>query len=357
MVRSNNRVMWLGWEDNMWLADLHIEHGTRTGENSAKTSLKDLGWSSPRVGAHVHSPSWYVNYTYGKNEDLISASRADFAWQMQYVKERYDPITFQILIDALDGKVSLPKRPIIVSFDDGFDDNYHNAFPILKSLDMPATFFIATGYIGGDKPFWFDLAAHILYRAPAGVMPFQELGLSLSLDDSVASRRLATLKLIRAFKKISNQQRLDFMEGFQRQYGALVDASQAHLSRSMNWNQVREMSAAGIEFGSHTVNHPILSTVEDQELNRELVHSRQKLEQELGKPVSVLAYPIGEATAFNDKVIGAAQSAGYRFGVSYVEGINRLNKLDRFRMRRQHVELNTSKDYFSGLLSLPEVFW
>ncbi len=75
MVRSNNRVMWLGWEDNMWLADLHIEHGTRTGENSAKNSLKDLGWASPRVGAHVHSPSWYVNYTYGKNDDLISASR------------------------------------------------------------------------------------------------------------------------------------------------------------------------------------------------------------------------------------------------------------------------------------------
>jgi hypothetical protein len=75
LVRSNNRVMWLGWEDEMWLSDLHIEHGTRTGENSAKNSLKDLGWASPRVGAHVHSPSWYVNYTFSKNADLMSVSR------------------------------------------------------------------------------------------------------------------------------------------------------------------------------------------------------------------------------------------------------------------------------------------
>lgn len=75
LVRSDNRVMWLGWQDDMWLSDLHIEHGTRTGEQSAKNALKDLGWASPRVGAHVHSPSWYVNYTYGKNQDLISASR------------------------------------------------------------------------------------------------------------------------------------------------------------------------------------------------------------------------------------------------------------------------------------------
>ncbi len=125
----------------------------------------------------------------------------------------------------------------------------------------------------------------------------------------------------------------------------------------MSWDHVREMSAAGIEFGSHTVTHPILSTVDDEALNRELVNSRQKLERELGKPVSILAYPIGEASAFNDKVIGAAQSAGYRIGVCYVEGVNRLDDLDRFRMRRQHVELHISRDYFLGLLSLPEVFW
>lgn len=75
LVRSNNRVMWLGWEDDMWLSDLHIEHGTRTGESSAKNSLKDLGWSSPRVGAHVHAPSWYVNYIYSKNADLMSVTR------------------------------------------------------------------------------------------------------------------------------------------------------------------------------------------------------------------------------------------------------------------------------------------
>ncbi|MBI3546805.1 MAG: polysaccharide deacetylase family protein [Gammaproteobacteria bacterium] len=327
-----------------------------SGVHAACARFRDLAVKElPILGYHRILDIEHTAFPF--DPSLVSASRADFAWQMQYVKKNYNPITFQALLDALDGKSDLPKRPVIVSFDDGFDDNYHHAFPILKSLDMPATFFVATGYIGSEKPFWFDLIAHILYQAPTGPMQVEQPALSLQLDDNVASRRAATLKLIRALKKITNQQRLDFFERFTREHDSVIDLTKQKMSRPMSWAQVREMSAAGIEFGSHTVTHPILSTVDDKNLHRELIDSRQKLEQELGKPISLLAYPIGEATAFNDNVITAAQSAGYRIGVSYVEGVNRLQDINLFRLCRQHVELHTSRDYFKGLLSLPEVFW
>ncbi len=288
--------------------------------------------------------------------ELVSASSSDFAWQMRYLTERYQPIVFQTLLDALDGKATLPDRPVIVTFDDGYDDNYHNAFPVLRALGMPATFFVSTGYIGQAKPFWFDLVAHILYRAPSGPVSLEHLGMTLHLEDDVESRRVAADRLVGALKRVDNQQRLTFLDWLEQKYSHAVNADDFRRSRPMDWDHLREMSAAGIEIASHTVTHPILSMLDDTALMRELVESKRTLEHEIGKPISVLAYPVGGAQEFNDKVVEMAQTAGYRLGVSYMQGVNRLGDFDPFRLQRQHVERYTTTAYFAAQLSLPELF-
>lgn len=75
IARANGRVKWLGWTDECWINSYHIEHGTRTGENSAKNSLKDAGWSSPRTGGHVHSPSEAWNYGYTPSNNIQRPNR------------------------------------------------------------------------------------------------------------------------------------------------------------------------------------------------------------------------------------------------------------------------------------------
>lgn len=287
--------------------------------------------------------------------DLVSASRSAFAWQMNYLKQRYNPISFRTWLNALDGKETLPPRPVIVTFDDGYDDNYFNAFPILKSLGMPATIFVSTGYIGSEKPFWFDLVACMAHCAPNGCLTVEELNLDLALSDA-ASRRIAAASLVSALKRVHNNKRLMILERLEKQYAGFMKSVDFRLSRPLSWDQIREMSEAGIEFGSHTVSHPILSRLDDAELRRELVESRSCLEQRLGRPATVLAYPVGGFDEFNEKVVQAAIAAGYGLGVSYVPGVNRPGDMDRFRLRRQHVERYTSNAYFSGLLSLPEIF-
>lgn len=287
--------------------------------------------------------------------DLVSASRSAFAWQMNYLKRRHNPITFQTWLNAMDGKAELPARPVIVSFDDGYDDNYFNAFPVLKSLGMPATIFVSTGYIDQDKPFWFDEVACIIYNAPGGSMVVEGLDMNLTLND-VSSRRAAAAVIVSALKRVPNARRLTILDRLEKKYVSVLKSVDFRLSRPLSWVQMREMSAAGIEFGSHTVSHPILSRLNDDELRKELVESKQRLEQELSKPAPVLAYPVGGPEEFNEKVVREAMEAGYRLGASYVPGVNRLDDMDRFRLRRQHVERYTSNAYFSGLLSLPEIF-
>lgn len=288
--------------------------------------------------------------------DLVSASRAAFTWQMQYLRDRHYPITFRTLLNVIDGHEELPPRPVIVTFDDGYDDNYLNAFPVLRSLEMPATIFVSTGYIGSGKPFWFDLVAHILHHAPVETLTVHDLDMNLTLGTGVDSRRAAASRLVGALKRVSNARRLEILDWLERQYAGAMKTAEFRLSRPLDWNQVREMSAAGIEFGSHTVSHPILSRLDDDDLARELTDSRQRLERELGKPAPVLAYPVGGPEEFNDKVVRLAGVAGYRLGVSYMPGVNRLGDMDRFRLRRQHVERYVSNAWFSGLLSLPEIF-
>lgn len=288
--------------------------------------------------------------------ELVSASVEGFAWQMEYVKRRYQPISFRTAIDMIDGKIEWLQRPIIITFDDGYDDNYYHAFPILASLNVPATIFVSTGYVGTGSPFWFDYVAHVLLRAPAGPVFTGNLGFELEIDRRHSSRRTGAAALVRALKRVSNRQRLQFLEEFEQHYDGIADRECFFLSRPLDWTQIREMSVAGIEFGSHTVSHPILSRLDDQELAYELTESRRTLELQLGKPAEVLAYPVGGAEEFNDSVIEAARTAGYRLGVSYMHGVNCIDQMDYFRLRRHRVERYTCPSYFSGVLSLPEVF-
>lgn len=75
ICRANGQVNWMGWGDEMWIHHYHIEHGTRLGENSAKNSLKDAGWSSPRTGGHVHAPSEAWNFSYVKGKNILKPDR------------------------------------------------------------------------------------------------------------------------------------------------------------------------------------------------------------------------------------------------------------------------------------------
>jgi len=112
------------------------------------------------------------------------------------------------------------------------------------------------------------------------------------------------------------------------------------------------MAAAGIAFGSHSVTHPNLTRLGDAELDWELTESKRTIEDQLQRDVHTLAYPIGNRAAFDARVIGAAQRAGFRLGVSYLPGANALANLDRFELHRHGIELGTSERYFRALTAL-----
>lgn len=288
--------------------------------------------------------------------ELVSATPAEFAWQMEWLRRYATPVSFQDVFDALDGRRRLPHRPAIVTFDDGFEDNYTHAFPVLRRAGIPATIFIASGYIGSGEIYWYDFIAHVIYHAPAGEFGITGLGLSLPLDDTIASRRRAAETVLEVLKRVPDTRRCEIVENLRNTRTEHLPAEERHLSRPMSWDQVREMSRAGIEFGSHSVSHPILANLDDASLTRELVDSKAVIEREIGKPAQVLAYPVGQDFAYDGRVVQTARAAGYRLAVSYISGVNRLRALDHYGLRRLHVERYTRRADFSAMLALPEIF-
>ena len=285
--------------------------------------------------------------------ELVSATPEDFSWQMEFVRRHFRVITFARLIASLELGSPLPRRALIITFDDGHRDNHEHAFPVLRRLGLPATIFLSTGYIGGRDTFWFDRVAYLLYHAPRGTLTLRDIAFTADLQD-VRSRRVAAERLLQILKRVRNGERLEILRQLERLV-PFAPRDDAARSGALDWEQVREMSEAGIEFGSHAVTHPVLTALEDDALDQELRESRHTIEQETGRACDVIAYPVGSG-AFDERVTAAARRRGYKLGVSYTSGTNYVRQIERFSIRRLHVERYTSRQYFQSMLAVPRIF-
>ena len=184
---------------------------------------------------------------------------------------------------------ALPARAACITFDDGYADNEQVALPILKRLGLPATFFVSTGFSDGGIMF-NDGVIEAVRRAPAGTHDLSSLGLgSHSLGDS-ASRRAAIDALIGQLKYRPVGERGALVE--QLAAATALDASEGPDDAS--GADQRRLHDAGMEIGGHTVNHPILTVLDEQQARAEIVGGKRRLEEITGAPVTLFAYPNGK---------------------------------------------------------------
>lgn len=288
--------------------------------------------------------------------ELISATQSDFKIQMTYVKNHYNPITFNDLINHINNGENLPKKPIIITFDDGHKDNYTNAYPILKELNMPAAIFISTEYIDSNNIFWFDWVAHLVYKTKSKNISLNNGGYIALLHNSIDSRRKVTEELLKYLMTLINVSRKDCLIEMAEQLNVKILENDKEKSSALSWSQVIEMSKNGIEFGSHTVSHPILSKLDDSELKFELKNSKKEIELHINKQVDTIAYPVGGNSEFNQKVVNSCKDFGYVLGVSYISGVEPLPIKNVFSLKRLHVERYTNISRFKAMLALPLIF-
>lgn len=178
---------------------------------------------------------------YHKIDDMdisLSIPPIEFEAQMKYLQDNnYHTITPDELYAALEGEGELPENPVLITFDDGYADNYENAYPILKKYDFKATIFVISDFVG-------------------------------------------------------------------------------KMDHYFTWDEAREMSKNGITIASHTVDHRAMTDLTDEQLKKELVESKKKIEKEMDKTVDYIAYPTG---TYNLHIAQLVKDAGYKaaFTIKY----------------------------------------
>jgi peptidoglycan/xylan/chitin deacetylase (PgdA/CDA1 family) len=222
----------------------------------------------------------------------------------------------------------LPTRAVSITFDDGYADNEQLALPVLKRFGLQATFFVTTGYTGGRIMF-NDAVIETVRRASVGTHNLSTLGLGTHSIGDVASRRAAIRSLIGQLKYRPLQERSRLVE----QLGDAMSATPPN-RLMMDAAQIKHLCDEGMEIGAHTVNHPILKSIGEDEARSEIESSKRTLEEITGGPVTLFAYPNGKpGQDYGPEHVRLVREAGFAAAVSTVGGVAH-RRSDLFQLPR-----------------------
>jgi peptidoglycan/xylan/chitin deacetylase (PgdA/CDA1 family) len=287
------------------------------------------------------------------DEGVVSVTPEGFERHLRFIKKYFSVITLEELYQHCTLGLELPRNPVMITFDDGYKDNYYNAFKILQKYDLKATFFISTGYIENRDIFWWDKIAYIVKSSNREIIKLSypyEKGYRMP-----EARTMAIKEMLGIVKTTYNLDLSLFIDELAS--SAKVDLERSHDigdEMLLTWSDIKEMKAAGMDIGSHTEMHRVLSTLPEAELEEELSGSRCVLEHHLGEPVYALSYPVGGESSFNQKVQEFAKRCGYALGFSYIAGVNLLGKVDPFDVKRLGAD-DIPFPYFKAIMTVPQL--
>ena len=327
----------------------------RLGALPAMRIVRDAWWGGLRILAYhrILESAEPTGFTF--DPGLISTSASAFDAQMEVLKRHYHPIALGKVLALHDAGMPLPARAVVVTFDDGYEDNHRIALPILKKHGVPATFFVSTAHVDSGKPYPYDWLYHVICSTDVAECRIPELMIDEPMPASLKDRRrIASLALDR-LKFMAALEQEQFIQRLSSSWGIPL-RDHDHACRPMNWGQLRELQHAGMEIGSHGAHHRMLAKLPDALLQEELAESRKALLAQLGGEALSISYPVGGFDAYDERVIRAAMECGYRIGCSYVAGVDRPAADNLMALRRIPIERDMDLAWFEAILAVPETF-
>lgn len=288
----------------------------------------------------------------GLDGDVISTTPERFDAQIRFLKKHFDVIGPADLSQIVRGRSG---RHVMITFDDGYRDNYEQAFPILRAHRVGALFFITTGFIDRPRFAWWDEIAWMVRRSPrSGLSASPYLSEPLAFDPPL--RRQAIRKLLRIYKALPGRGTEAYLDYLAEATGSGRSDPHEAADTWMTWDMLRWMKAGGMWIGGHTVNHPILSRLEVRQQEQEIAGCGLRLEEEIGQPMRWFSYPCGRPYAFTEETRACLKRQEVELAFSFYNGFCRYDAWDDYDVRRVAVELDTTQHAFEAALTLPQLF-
>jgi peptidoglycan/xylan/chitin deacetylase (PgdA/CDA1 family) len=305
-------------------------------KQSALKLLTRAGAFAPFRAANRGRVLILTYHRFSRGADALATPESDFDAHLEYLKAHYTLVPLSRVAAHYAGKKELPARAACVTIDDGFADAYEIAFPLLRRHGVPAALFVITDFLDGRAWMWTDKLRHVALATTAERLNTEVGGRSFDIGLGGRDSRLGAAGRVNSeLKRLAPGAREEAIERIASAHGVKLPALPPAEFGPVTWEQAREMDAGGVEIGSHTVSHPILTTTDDDELRRELRDSRARLEEELGRGVELFCYPNG---ACDERVRREAASAGYACAVTTEPGLNERRGADPLALRRVPAE-------------------
>lgn len=256
--------------------------------------------------------------------DEITAK--EFDEKMQLITQYFTPLPLSDAVDKLKNN-TLPQRAICVTFDDGYRDNAEVAFPILKKWNIPATFFVASGFLDGGR-MWNDTVIETVRNYQGDEINLTELGLGAFDTQSNHQKERSAQLIIQQIKHLQQQERDQKVE--------FIASHAKHLPNDlmMDSAQVRNMSEQGVFIGGHTVTHPILATQTTKKAEQEIMQGKKELEDIIQSPITEFAYPNGKpGQDYLPEHVDIVKKLGFKLAVSTEWGVSN-GKSDIYQLNR-----------------------
>jgi len=255
-----------------------------------------------------------------------------------------------------EGKLSKDQRYCVITFDDGWLDNYLYAYPVLKKYEIPATVFLTTAFIGTKSWFWADTLSYLLWYCHTNRIVRQKVEAirmlvagTLDKDNKKISDIFNEIDtIIEALKPLPETDRLKLVD----QVSSFLDVHPPDERVLLNWDEIQVMSQDSISFGAHSSTHRILTQLSFDEVKKELEDSLGALQARNVNFVPVFCYPNG---SHSREIVEQVKSAGYQAAVTTVFGheerSDNLNHLYALKRIGVHQDISYTIPLFSFHIS------
>ncbi|MGF2734993.1 polysaccharide deacetylase family protein [Marinobacter sp. DUT-1] len=235
-----------------------------------------------------------------------------FQQHVDLIREEFEPMTLSELLTRKE-RSTIPENAVVVTFDDGYADFADKAFPILAAAKVPATLFVTTGFVNGDIWLWPDQIRYLITHTS---VPELKLSAISETFDLMSSRTEVWNVVANYCLTVSNEKKIKIIDEMSRRLEVPLPQKAPEGYEAASWTQIKKMVTQGLDVGSHSISHPILTKLSNNQLVMELQNSKKKLELETGKLINIFCYPNGTVYDFDENVKRLLEEVGYQYGVS-----------------------------------------
>jgi len=257
----------------------------------------------------------------------------EFEAILRSLKSEGTAVSLPEIVAATQSGAALPPGAFAITFDDGFENNHSVAAPALSALDIPATFYVTSGFIAENGASWIDLIEYAVEHTPMARLDLPYPGLTGVW--TTPAEKIALLNLVRQTVKGDRAiEPYEFAAEVMRQLGVGPLVPDPELDQKMSWAQVRALSEDPLfTVGGHSHTHRILAYLETDELTREIGLSLDLVRPHVSGPLTHYSYPEGLSYCYDDRVIRLLKEQAIICSPSAEHGVNRMGD-DLFHLKR-----------------------